>query len=43
MIPNDKKKKYGKFCIKKKKIEYEKELIHLQVELLKLQNHIKET
>jgi hypothetical protein len=36
------KKKYGKYCIKKSKIEYEKELIQLQVELLKLQKYIKE-
>ena len=43
LIPNDKRKKYSKFCVKKKKIKYEKELIQLQVELLKLQNHIKET
>lgn len=42
-IPEDQKKKYWKYCIKKSKIEYEKELIQLQVELLKLQNHMKET
>ena len=42
-IPNSKRKKYSKFCVKKKKIKYEKELIQLQVELLKLQNHIKES
>jgi hypothetical protein len=42
-IPNNKRKKYSKFCVKKKKIKYEKELITLQVELLKLQNHIKES
>ena len=42
MIPTDKRKKYKKFCAKKKKINYEKELIQLQVELLKLQRHIKE-
>jgi len=42
MIPNNKRKKYSKYCVKKKKIKYEKELIQLQVELLKLQNHIKE-
>ena len=42
-IPNDKKDKYSRFCVKNSKIKYEKELIKLQVELLKLQNHIKET
>ena len=41
-IENNKRKKYAKFCVKKKKIKYEKELITLQVELLKLQNYIKE-
>lgn len=40
-ISNDKRKKYKSYCIKKKKINYEKELIKLQVELLKLQKHIK--
>ncbi len=43
IIENNKRKKYAKFCVKKKKIKYEKELITLQVELLKLQNHIKES
>jgi len=42
-IENNKRKKYAKFCVKKKKIKYEKELIQLQVELLKLQNYIKKT
>jgi len=37
------KKWYKKFCVKQSKIDYEKELIVLQLELLKLQNHIKET
>lgn len=41
-LPDEKRKKYGKYCIKKSKISYEKELIQLQVELLKLQNYIKE-
>lgn len=41
-IPNKKRDKYKGFCVKKSKIDYEKELIQLQVELLKLQNHIKE-
>ena len=42
-IPNEKRKKYKKYCVKKSKIKYEKELIKFQVELLKLQNHIKES
>lgn len=42
-IPEKKKDEYRNFCVKKSKIEYEKELIQLQVELLKLQKHIKET
>jgi hypothetical protein len=42
-IENNKRKKYSKYCVKKKKIKYEKELITLQVELLKLQNYIKES
>ncbi|CAA6807727.1 MAG: UDP-galactose-lipid carrier transferase (EC [uncultured Sulfurovum sp.] len=45
--PNSKteKSKIGKvqIWVKQEKIDYEKELIKLQVELLKLQNHIKET
>ncbi len=42
MLPNKKRKDYTEYCVKKSKIEYEKELIQLQVELLKLQKHIKE-
>ena len=42
-IPEEKRKKYKKVCVKKSKIRYEKEIIELQLELLKLQNHIKET
>lgn len=42
-IEESKRDKYKKFCIKKSKIDYEKDIIELQVELLKLQNHIKET
>lgn len=42
-IPEEKMGKYKKVCIKKSKIAYEKEIIELQLELLKLQNHIKET
>lgn len=41
-IPEEKRKKYAKYCIKKSTITYEKELIQLQVELLKLQKYIKE-
>lgn len=41
-IPEEKRKKYSKVCVKKSAIKYEKELIQLQVELLKLQNYIKE-
>ncbi len=40
-IPDSKKDQYKSFCIKKSKIKYEKEIIKLQVELLKLQKHIK--
>jgi len=39
-IPKEKRKKYRKTAIKKKKINYEKELISLQVELLKLQKYL---
>lgn len=42
-IPEEKAQKYKKVCIKKSTIKYEKEIIELQLELLKLQNHIKET
>jgi len=42
-IPNKKRDKYQSYCAKKEKIAYEKELIQLQVELLKLQRHIKES
>lgn len=41
-IPEAKRKKFKKVCIKKKTIKYEKEIIELQVELLKLQKHIKD-
>jgi polyphosphate kinase len=41
-ITADKREKYTEACIKKSTINYEKELIKLQVELLKLQKHIKE-
>jgi len=39
-IPENKKNKYKKVWIKKEKIKYEKELITLQVELMKLQKYI---
>ncbi len=42
-IKKSKKDKYFPICAKKEKYEYEKELIVLQLELLKLQNHIKKT
>lgn len=42
-IPAEKKDKYFPICAKKKTYDYEKELIVLQLELLKLQNHIKKT
>lgn len=42
-IKDEDKNKYRKFCVKKSTIEYEKEIIELQVELLKLQKYIKET
>lgn len=41
-ITAEKREKYTEACIKKSTIDYEKELIKLQVELLKLQKHIKE-
>lgn len=41
-ISDKKRKKYTQACIKKSTIDYEKELIQLQVELLKLQKYIKE-
>jgi len=41
-IDKNKRKEYKKSCIKKSKIEYEKELVQLQVELLKLQKYIKD-
>lgn len=41
-VSDDKRDKYTEACIKKSTINYEKELIKLQVELLKLQKHIKE-
>ena len=38
----DKESKYVTIKVKKKKLEYEKELIKLQIELLKLQAYVKE-
>lgn len=40
-IEENKSEDYVHVCVKKSKINYEKELIRLQLELLKLQNHIK--
>lgn len=42
-VKDEEKHKFSKVCVKTANIEYEKELIELQVELLKLQKHIKET
>lgn len=42
-IKEEDKHKYRKYCVKKSTVEYEKEIIELQVELLKLQKYIKET
>lgn len=42
-IKEEDKNKYRKYCVKKTTVEYEKEIIELQVELLKLQKYIKET
>ena len=42
-IKESKKDNYFPICAKKKTYDYEKELIVLQLELLKLQNHIKKT
>lgn len=42
-IKDEKKNKYVQVAIKKKTINYEKEIIKLQLELVKLQRHIQET
>ncbi|MCH2189087.1 polyphosphate kinase 2 [Candidatus Gracilibacteria bacterium] len=42
-IPKEKREKYTSVCVKKSKIEYEKEIIKLQLELVKLQRYIKES
>ncbi|QFR39426.1 polyphosphate kinase 2 [Candidatus Gracilibacteria bacterium 28_42_T64] len=41
-VKEEKRGKYIQTCVKQETIDYEKELIQLQVELLKLQKHIKE-
>lgn len=41
-VPENKKDSYKQFCAKKSDIKYQKELITLQLELLKLQKNIKE-
>lgn len=43
VIPKEKKEKFQPVCVKKSDIEYEKDIIELQLELVKLQKHIKET
>ena len=42
-IPDEKKEKYKQVAVKKSNIKYEKELIRLQLELVKLQRYINET
>jgi len=42
-ISKKKRDKYTSVCVKKSKIEYEKEIIKMQLELVKLQKHIKDT
>ena len=41
-IKKDKESKYVTIRVKKKKLKYEKELVKLQIELLKLQSYVKE-
>jgi Mg2+ and Co2+ transporter CorA len=43
LIPKEKKDKFQPVCVKKADVEYEKDIIELQLELVKLQRHIKET
>lgn len=43
VIPEEKKDKFIPVCIKKEDVDYEKEIIELQLELVKLQKYIKET
>lgn len=42
-IPEEKRDSFVPVCIKKKTVDYEKEIIGLQLELVKLQKHIKAT
>ncbi|NUJ97857.1 polyphosphate kinase 2 [Candidatus Gracilibacteria bacterium] len=42
-IPEEKRNKYVPVCIKKDEVDYEKEIIELQLELVKLQKYIKES
>lgn len=42
-LKEENKKKYIPVCVKKDEVEYEKKIIELQLELVKLQKHIKET
>nr|MDD3719925.1 polyphosphate kinase 2 [Candidatus Gracilibacteria bacterium] len=42
-LTKEKKKEYSHVCVKKDNIEYEKEIIKLQLELVKLQKYVKDT
>ncbi len=42
-LEKEKEKEYNQVCIKKQTIEYEKDIIELQLELVKLQRYIKES
>lgn len=42
-LKKEKKKDYAQVCVKKDNIEYEKEIIELQLELVKLQRYIKDS
>lgn len=42
-IPPEKKEKYLHVCVKKSEVEYETQIIELQLELVKLQRYIKES
>jgi len=42
-LKKDKRKDYAQVCVKKENIEYEKEIIEMQLELVKLQKYVKES
>jgi len=42
-ISEEKRNKFVPVCVKKDNVEYEKEIIELQLELVKLQKHIKDS